>query len=103
MERDKPTHNTRVRFDQTYPGHEEYLLSLYEIFKNITGTPPRINTRKPDKITNKVYQTIAFKSLRYASLNYYFELFYKYDETNKRYKTVPSNIKELLNARALAY
>ena len=25
MERDKPTHNPRIRFDQTYPGHEEYL------------------------------------------------------------------------------
>jgi hypothetical protein len=90
MERDKPTHNYRVRYDQTYPpllapsnlcsqprtfartlapllaashlcsqprkgkrrqekaregqrrpeGHKEYLLSLYEIFKDLTGTPP---------------------------------------------------------------
>lgn len=78
-------------------------MSLYEIFKDLTGTPPRIHTRKPDKRTNKVYQTIAFKSLRNTSLNYYYDLFYKYDETNKRYKVVPYNIKELLNARALAY
>jgi LAGLIDADG DNA endonuclease family len=103
MERDKPTHNSRVRYDQTYPGHKEYLLSLYDIFKDLTGTPPRIHTRNPDKRTNRVYQTIAFKSLRYTSLNYYYDLFYNYDETSKRYKVVPYNIKELLNARALAY
>ena len=97
MEQDKPTHNSRVRFDQTYPGHKEYLLFLYDIFKDLTGTPPRIHTRKPDKRTNKVYQTIAFKSLRYTSLNYYYDLFYNYDETSKRSKLVPYNIKELLN------
>ena len=63
----------------------------------------RIHTRNPDKRTNKVYQTIAFKSLRYTSLNYYYDLFFNYDKTSKRYKVVPYNIKELLNARALAY
>ena len=103
MERDKPTHNSRVRYDQTYPGHKEYLLSLYDIFKDLTGRPPKIHIRKPDKRTNKNYQTIAFKSLRYTSLNYFYDLFYKYDENNKRYKIVPYNIKKLLNARALAY
>jgi len=103
MERDKPTHNPRIRFDQTYPGHEEYLYSLYEIFKDLTGTPPKIHTRKPDKRTNKNYQTIAFKSLRKPFFNYYYDLFYKYDESGKRYKVVPNNIKELLNAKALAY
>ena len=103
MERDKPSHNSRIRFDQTYPLHEYYLLSLYDIFKELVGTPPKIHTRKPDKRTNKIYQTIAFKTLRYPVLNQYYELFYKYDENNKRYKVVPNNIKELLNARALAY
>jgi LAGLIDADG DNA endonuclease family len=49
LERDKPTHNPRVRFDQTFPEHEEYLISLYEIFQNLTGTPPKIQGRKPDK------------------------------------------------------
>lgn len=40
MERDKPTHNPRVRYDKTYPGHKEYLLYLYGIFKDLTGHPP---------------------------------------------------------------
>jgi hypothetical protein len=103
MERVKPTQYTRVRIDQTYPAHNSYLLSLIDIFKNLTGTPPRIHTRKPDKRTNKIYQTIAFKSLRLPCLNYLYDLFYQYDESGKRHKVVPNNIKELLNARALAY
>ena len=44
MERDKPSHNPRIRFDQTYPAHEAYLLSLYENFKELVGTPPKIHT-----------------------------------------------------------
>src|SRR5271156_1909408 len=84
-------------------GKTEYLLSLYDIYKDLTGTLTRIHTRNPDKRRNKVYQTIAFKSLLYTSLNYYYDLFYNSDETSKRYKVVPYNIKELLNARALAY
>jgi hypothetical protein len=103
LERDKLTQNPRIRLDQTYPGHKEYLLSLYDIFKNLVGTEPKIHIRKPDIRTKKIYQTIAFKSLRYSFFNYYYDLFYKYDINNKRYKVVPDNIKELLNARALAY
>ena len=53
MERDKLTHNPRIRFDQTYPGHKEYLLSLYDIFKNLVGTEPKIHIRKPDIRTKK--------------------------------------------------
>jgi len=71
MERDKPSHNPRIRFDQSYPVHEDYLLSLYDIFKELVGTPPKIHIRKPDKITNKIYQSIAFKTLRYPILNHY--------------------------------
>ena len=47
MERDKPTHNSRIRFDQSYPDpaqREKYLLSLYDIFKDIVGTPPKVHT-----------------------------------------------------------
>jgi len=57
MERVKPTHNPRVRLDQTYPNHEEFLLSLYENFKELIGTPPKILERKPYKRYNKKYKT----------------------------------------------
>ena len=72
MERDKPTHNYRIRFDLSYQVHESYTRSLYEIFKDLTGTPPEIRTRKPDKRTGKVYQTIAFYTRRVVALNYFF-------------------------------
>lgn len=39
LERAKPTHNTRVRFDQSYPEHESYLQSIYTIFQNLTVGP----------------------------------------------------------------
>lgn len=94
LERTKPSHNPRIRFEQTYPDHESYLLSLNNIFKEFVGTSPRIHVRKPDKRTNKVYSTIAFKSLRVIELNYYYDLFYTYDNLGKRKKVVPINIGE---------
>ena len=103
LEREKPTHNTRIRFDQSYPNHKSYLESLYVIFANLCGTPPRVHIRKPDKRTGKISQTIAFKSLRHISLNYYYDLFNVYDNNGKRRKIVPNNISELLTPCALAY
>ena len=103
LERGKPTHNTRIRFDQGYPNHKSYLEFLYVIFANLCGTPPRVHTRKPDKRTGKISQTIAFKSLRHISLNYYYDLFSIYDSNGKRRKIVPNNIAELLTPCALAY
>lgn len=64
---------------------------------------PRIHTRKPDKRTGKISKTIAFKSLRNPSLNYYYDLFYKYDIEGKRRKIIPTNISDLLSPCALAY
>ena len=106
LERNKPpTHNSRLRFDQSYPQHASYLESIYLIFQDFTGTlgAPKIHTRKPDKRTGKVYSTIAFKTRALEPLNYFYDLFYTYDVNGKRRKVVPSNIKELLTSRALAY
>lgn len=105
LERAKPTHNTRLRFDQSYPQHDSYLRSLYVIFHELTGplSSPKIHTRKPDVRTGKVYSTIAFKTRAIESLNYFYTLFYVYDSDGKRRKVVPMNIKELLSARALDY
>lgn len=78
---------------------------LYDIFFNLCGKAPRIVSRKPDKRTGKVYQSISFKSLNIESLNYYSELFYIYKNDGKRrkFKIIPDNINELLTARALAF
>lgn len=98
IERVKSTHNTRLRFDQTFPYHAPYLTRLYMLFKNLVGAAPKINIRKADKRTGKSYVTISFKTLRYSCFNYFYDLFYV-----NGVKVVPFNIKELLTARALAY
>lgn len=105
LERNKPTHNTRLRFDQSYPEHASYLQSIYAIFQNLTGPlgGPKIYSRKPDKRTGKVYTTIAFKTRSLESLNYFYDLFYVYNIDGVRRKVVSSNIGELLTNRALAY
>lgn len=105
LERNKPTHNTRLRFDQSYPEHASYLQSIYAIFKHFTGPigAPKIHIRKPDKRTGKVYTSIAFKTRALECFNPFYDLFYKYDNNGKRYKVIPMNIKELLTSRALAY
>ena len=81
----------------------------YEIFSNIFGNaPPRIISRKPDKLKGKVSQTISFKSLNIEALNYYFELFYIYNTTTigkvskeakrRNIQIIPDNIQDLLTS-----
>ena len=98
IEKGKPNHNSRIRFDQTFPMHASYITSLYTAFLNLTGKHPVVNIRKEDKRTGKVYSSISFKTLRFPCLNEYYNIFYKDGK-----KIVPYNIAEMLNARALAY
>lgn len=98
MERIKPTHNARVRFDQVYPDHFEFLDLLYSIFDNLTSSEPKIHARKPDSRTGKIYSTIAFKSRNLPCLNPFYDMFYK-----NRVKVIPENIAELLTPRGLAF
>jgi LAGLIDADG DNA endonuclease family len=98
IERNKPTHNTRIRFEQTFPAHAYYLTTLYIHFLNLTGKCPTVQSRKADKRTGDIYSTISFKTLMFPCLNIFHAIFYK-DGT----KIVPLNIGELLSARALAY
>lgn len=98
IERNKPTHNTRVRFEQTFPAHAYYLTTIYIHFLNLTGKHPIVTSKKADKRTGNVYSTISFKTVAFPCLNMFQDMFYK-DGT----KIVPSNIGDMLNARALAY
>lgn len=77
--------------------------SLYSLFESHThkrGSHPIVRSRKADKRTGKVYSTISFKgpgpALMFPCLNMFHDMFYK-DGT----KIVPSNIGDMLNARAL--
>jgi hypothetical protein len=88
----------RLRFDQTFPEHTTYLMHIYSQFTNLTGKGPKVYIRKPDKRTNKIYSSMQFKTLALLCLNYYYDLFYKEGK-----KIIPSNISDLLTARAFAY
>src|SRR5579859_143277 len=84
--------------EQSYPEKEDYLFSLFELYKPMVLNYPKMIRRKPDIRTGKVYKSIAFKTSVFECLNEYHNLFF----INKK-KIVPKNIQELLTARGLAY
>lgn len=98
LDRGKPTYNTRLRIDHTYPDQESYVLSLHALFGSMIAMEPTIVTRKSDPRTGKVYQSIYVRTLRFACLNPYHDLFYK-----DKKKVVPSNIQDLLTPVGLAH
>lgn len=98
IERAKPSHNARVRFEQSFPAHASYLMLLYGIFSDLTLSSPSLVLRKPDRRTGLVYPSIYFRSMTLPCLNALHELFYP-----NGIKVVPINIAELLTARALAF
>lgn len=51
LERPKSSHNTRLRFYQTFPTHASYLMYLYIKFYNLTRSGPKVYIRKPDPRT----------------------------------------------------
>jgi len=98
LERSKPNHNTRLSIDQSYPEKDKYLMHLYNLFEPMVKNAPQIITRKADKRTGKVYQSMSFKTLSMPVLNQYHDLFYK-----NKIKIIPRNLDQLLTARGLAY
>jgi hypothetical protein len=97
-ERNKPTHNTRLNFEQSQSEHESYLLFLYSIFKNLVGTAPKSPKRKPHSITGKTYSSLAFKTLAFPFLNIFHELFY-----GTGVKSIPQNISDYFTAISFAF
>jgi hypothetical protein len=89
--------NVRFCFEQGLI-HEEYILHLYELFKNYCMSGLKYSTRKPDKRTGNIYSRVTFTTYSLPCLNIYHELFYRDGK-----KIIPNNIEELLTARALAY
>jgi len=96
LERNKPTHNTRLRVEQSRIKILEYLESLHELFEPLTAMEPTILTRN-NKKRGIITQSLYFRTLAMPCLNYYYELFYK---DNK--KIVPNNLDKLLKERGLA-
>jgi len=78
---------------------EAYVLHQYEILKSLrTDTPPRHYTDK------KGYHTVSFDTRTSPSLRFYAKMFYKFDDTTKRWvKRVPLKLEKFLTPRAIAY
>ena len=74
-----------------------FVIKQREIYDSIVNMVPKVLTRT-NKISNKVTQSIYFWTLTLPCLNYYHELFY-----NKKKKSIPSNIGELLTEKGLAF
>jgi len=49
LERAKPTHTTRLCIEQAYPEKENYLLSLFYLFKPLVISEPKVIVRKAGK------------------------------------------------------
>jgi hypothetical protein len=96
LHRPKPTNNTVLYIEQSYPEKEEYVNFLYKLMEPVVLNSPSVITRKPDKRTGKVTQSLRFTTMAMPCLNKYHDLFYK-----DRVKSVPENLGELFTARGL--
>jgi len=78
--------------------HEEYLLHLYELFKDFCPSSPKIRNRLPHPKTGKVHGSIYFGSYSLPCFKELFHMFYPQGQ-----KVVPQNIGDLLAPLSLAY
>lgn len=93
LRRPKPTNNTVLYIDQSYPEKKEYVNFLYKLLEPIVLTSPSILTRN-DRRSGNVTQSLRFLTMAMPCLNYYHDIFYK-----NKVKCVPRNLDELLTAR----
>jgi len=77
IERRKPRWIARLCIEQAYPEKKDYMFSLFELYKPLITNEPKIITRKADKRTNKIYKSLAFKTISLNCLNEYHNLFYR--------------------------
>ena len=78
---------------------KEYIEHCYELYKNYTRSGIKTHNRQ----RNNVPLTVLYFDTK-AIFKEYINIFYKYDEKNKkRVKIIPNNINELLTPRGLAY
>nr|YP_010130213.1 LAGLIDADG endonuclease [Clavaria fumosa]QPZ51115.1 LAGLIDADG endonuclease [Clavaria fumosa] len=89
--------NTNLHFEQGFK-HKDYILHLFDLFKNYCRSKPKISERPLDKRTNKIYTRVQFATLSLPCFNELYLLFYSSGK-----KIIPLNIKELLTPIGLAY
>ena len=89
--------NARLEFKQGLI-HVDYLMEVYDRFKDFCPTVPKTVNPQADKRTGKVYSFSRFVTYSLPCFNPFYELFY---ENGK--KIVPLNIGELLTPLGLCY
>lgn len=94
LERQKGAVNYRLKFQQS-AFHQNYILHLYDIFKDFVSTPPKSRIRIG---FGKEQSTWYFNTFAHPVFLYYGELFYK---NNK--KVIPDSLEELLTPVSLAF
>lgn len=72
--------------------HKDYVFHLYDLFKNLTGSPP-IGETKVGERTKKTYFGWSFSTKQQACLRFYGQQFY---EKKSGVKKVPKIIRRLL-------
>ncbi len=87
----------RLRVSQS-ENHKEYLFHLYDIFKNLTLSPPIRYEFTDKRNLNKKYFRWSFSTTQQACLRFYGQQFYK---DNK--KIVPKLIHRWLKPMSVAY
>jgi hypothetical protein len=98
IERAKPSHNTRIRIEQSFLAcgeKSEYLKSLHELLAPLTSMEPTILTRT-NKKRGIITQSLYFRTLAMPCLNYYHELFYK--DNVKRILACGGKFRRIINS-----
>ena len=91
---EKRGNSYRIKFQQSN-FHKDYIMHLYEIFKNLTKSEPK---SKIIKSFGKEQISWYFNTISHLDFKYYGELFYK-----EKKKIIPNNLDSLLTPRGLAY
>ena len=88
----------RLRITQSEE-HKEYLFHLYQMFKNLTDSPPTSYTWPDKRDPTKKYTSWSFATTQQSCFRFYGQQFYGPDGLKK----VPEIIGKLLKPRSVAY
>jgi len=92
-----PNGNPNLQFEQGLI-NKEYVFHLYDLFKEYCNFEPKVNERKPDPRTKKIYSSVRFNTLSLPCFNELYSLFYPEGK-----KIIPLNIGDLFTPIGLSY
>ena len=79
--------------------HKQYLFHLYEIYKNLTTSPPTCLSFSDSRNPGKTYARWTFSTTQQSCFRFYGQQFYRKQGKRK----CPRLIERLLSARSIAY